>query len=209
MNDAFCLLKNYFYLMNADLKRIVIWSLSIILVVIGIYYTVRIGTKSYSPEDTVEYQQDELHLEVFYNRPYKQDRDIFGALVPYGEVWRTGANEATTFQTNKDLIVDGSLLLAGIYTLWTIPQENSWKVIFNSKLYAWGITLDNKASREQQYDVLVIERPVQRLSNQVEQFTISIVKEHELLFLVFAWDKTSLRVPIKLSQGQISQIVQE
>lgn len=189
--------------MSARLKRLLAWSLSIILVLVGAYYTVKIGTKSYSPEDIVEYRQDEFHLEVFYNRPYKKDREIFGGIVPYGEVWRTGANEATTFETNKDLIVDGSLLPAGIYTLWTIPQEDSWKVIFNSKLYAWGITLDNKASRQQQYDVLVLERPVKHLTKAVEQFTISIDQEHELLFLVFAWDKVSLRVPIRLSQGQI------
>lgn len=192
--------------MSARLKRIITWSLSVILVLVGVYYTVKIGTKSYSPEDTVEYRQDELHLKIFYNRPYKKDRDIFGGLVPYGEVWRTGANEATTFETNKDLIVDGSLLPAGIYTLWTIPQKDSWKVIFNSKLYAWGITLDNEASREAEHDVLVLERPVQHLNPEVEQFTISIAEEHELLFLVLAWDQVSLRVPIRLSQSQSREV---
>jgi hypothetical protein len=69
---------------------------------------------------------------------------IFGGLVPYGEVWRTGANEATTFTTNQDLLVDGSFLAAGKYTLWTIPGPESWKVIFNSKMYPWGIDTDKK-----------------------------------------------------------------
>lgn len=195
--------------MNVRLKRIIAWSLSIILLLVGIYYTVKIGTKSYSPEDTVEYRNENLHLEVFYNRPSKKDRIIFGGLVPYGEVWRTGANEATTFETNKDLIVDGSLLPAGIYTLWTIPQEDSWKIIFNSKLYAWGITLNNEASREAEYDELVLERPVQHLNTEVEQFTISIVEEHELLFLVLAWDQVSLRIPIRLSQPQSRELGQK
>lgn len=169
-----------------------------ILILVGIYYTAKIGTKSYSPEDTVEYQEGEMDLEVFYNRPYKKDREIFGGLVPYGEVWRTGANEATTFETSTDLIVDGSLLPAGIYTLWTIPGEESWKVIFNSKLYAWGITLNNEASREPEYDALVLERPVRRLPTVVEQFTISFEEEHNLVFMVFTWDQISVPIPISL-----------
>ncbi|MDX1719156.1 MAG: DUF2911 domain-containing protein, partial [Salegentibacter mishustinae] len=86
----------------------------------------RYNTKAHSPEDTVSYTEKDLKMEVFYNRPYKKERDIFGNLVPYNEVWRTGANEATTFETNKDIMVDGSLLKAGKYTLWTIPMEKSW-----------------------------------------------------------------------------------
>lgn len=184
--------------MDKRTKRFLSWSLLVILILVGIYYTVKIGTKSYSPEDTVEYKEEGMSLEVFYNRPYKKDRVIFGGLVPYGEVWRTGANEATTFETNTDLIVDGSLLPAGIYTLWTIPGEDSWKIIFNSKLYAWGITLNNEASREAEHDVLVLERPVRTLPEVVEQFTISFVEEHDLVFLVFAWDQVTVRVPMRL-----------
>ncbi|SDL42664.1 Protein of unknown function [Salinimicrobium catena] len=161
------------------------------------YFIFKTNTKSFSPEDTVTFQQDELILEVFYNRPYKKERQIFGGLVPYGEVWRTGANEATTFTTNKDIYVDGSLLPAGKYTLWTIPMEESWKVIFNSEMYPWGITADEKPSRVPQYDVLTVEVPSKRIDEPVEQFTIDFTTAYDFIQMNFVWDRTLVRVPIK------------
>src|SRR6056297_2810384 len=115
--------------MRKTIKRVFLGMIILIVAIMVPYFIFKTNTKSYSPEDTVTYQKDDLTLEVFYNRPYKKDRQIFGGLVPYGEVWRTGANEATTFFTSKDILVDGSLLPAGEYTLWTIPMESSWKVI--------------------------------------------------------------------------------
>lgn len=160
------------------------------------YIIYKNNTKSYSPEDTVEFQSEDLVLEVFYNRPYKKDRQIFGGLVPFDEVWRTGANEATTFFTSKDILVDGSPLPAGIYTLWTIPKEESWKVIFNSEMYPWGITADGLPSRLPEYDVLVVEAPVTKLENPVEQFTIFFEEKQGLVQLNLVWDQTLVRVPI-------------
>lgn len=170
------------------------------VVILAAYYTLNIKTKSYSPEETVTFQKDDLELEVFYNRPYKKNREIFGALVPYNEVWRTGANEATTFRTNKDLLVDGSPLPAGKYTLWTIPGEDSWKVIFNSQMYPWGITLDKVASRLPQYDVLTLEVPVNRLYNSLEQFTIYFQEANEFILMILAWDQTAVQVPMRIAE---------
>ncbi len=161
------------------------------------YIVYKNNTKSFSPEDTVEFSSGELQLEVFYNRPYKKEREIFGGLVPYNEVWRTGANEATTFFTSEDILVDGSLLPAGTYTLWTIPKEDSWKVIFNSEMYPWGITADKLPSRVPQYDVLTIEVPVKKLKNPVEQFTIFFEEKQGLINFHLVWDKTLIRVPLK------------
>ena len=78
-----------------------------------------------SPLDVVLFRNEEKKpvARVLYSRPQMRDREIFGKLVPYGEVWRTGANEATTFTTNKDLQIDGKTLPAGKYTLWTIPEK--------------------------------------------------------------------------------------
>ncbi len=178
-------------------QRILLGVAVFSLVVLLPIYIFKINTKSFSPEDTVIYKKGDLELEVFYNRPYKKDREIFGGLVPYNEVWRTGANEATTFKTNKDLLVDGSLLPAGIYTLWTIPMEESWKVIFNSEMYPWGITLEKIPSRLPEFDVLVVEVPVNRLYNTVEQFTISFNEGHDLIYMILAWDRTAVSVPLK------------
>ncbi|MGB8374048.1 MAG: DUF2911 domain-containing protein [Salegentibacter sp.] len=159
------------------------------------------NTKMHSPEDTVTFKKNALELEVFYNRPYKKDRKIFGDLVPYGKVWRTGANEATTFTTNEDILVDGSLLKAGKYTLWTIPQENSWKVIFNSKMYPWGINFDEEAYRNPKFDVLVLEQKVRPLDENIEQFTISFKEANDLILMRLEWEKTEIDVPIKRKEA--------
>ncbi|TRO63953.1 DUF2911 domain-containing protein [Christiangramia sabulilitoris] len=169
----------------------------IIFLALVIALIFRYTTKAHSPEDTVVYTKEDLEIEVFYNRPYKRDRDIFGKLVPYNEVWRTGANEATTFETNKDLQVDGSLLKAGKYTLWTIPMENSWKIMFNSKMYPWGINMDKQAYRDPRFDELVLERPVQQTGMVYEQFTIAFEASGEFIFMSLAWDDTLINIPIK------------
>lgn len=183
--------------MKKNLKRSLLGAVIFTILVLSAYYVLNIKTKSYSPEDTIAYQQDDLELEVFYNRPYKKNRKIFGGLVPYNEVWRTGANEATTFQTNKDIMIDGSPLPAGKYTLWTIPGEESWKVIFNSEMYPWGITLDKVASRLPEHDVLTVERPVVTLEDPIEQFIIDFEETNDLIMMVLAWDTTAVYVPIK------------
>src|SRR5688500_3852764 len=102
-----------------------------LLIILGFVakFFVKQHDKSFSPEEEVSFKADDLNIQVFYNRPFKKGRDIFGSLVPYSKVWRTGANEATTFQTNKDLLIEGKTLRRGKYTLWTIPGEGSWKII--------------------------------------------------------------------------------
>jgi len=162
------------------------------------FYIMKNQTKSFSPEETITYRHDNLKVNVFYNRPYKKGREIFGGLVPYGEVWRTGANEATTFKVNQDILVDGSLLEAGEYTLWTIPNEDSWKVIFNKKMYAWGIDLSTeKAARDPEYDALIVETPVREKLNSTEQFTIYFDRQQEMRMLFLTWDKTFIALPFK------------
>ncbi|HER40359.1 MAG TPA: DUF2911 domain-containing protein [Salinimicrobium catena] len=183
--------------MKKTLKRSFLGLMILGGVIMVSYFIFKTNTKSFSPEDTVTFQEDDLVLEVFYNRPYKKDRQIFGGLVPYGEVWRTGANEATTFFTNKDILVDGSLLPAGKYTLWTIPMENSWKVIFNSEMYPWGITADERPSRVAEFDVLTVEVPSVRTEETIEQFTIDFTTAYDFIQMNFAWDRTLVRVPIK------------
>ena len=190
--------------MKKTLKRSLIGAAIFSFIILASYYVLNVKTKSYSPEEITVFQEDGLQLEVFYNRPYKKNREIFGALVPYDVVWRTGANEATTFQTNRDILVDGSLLPAGKYTLWTIPGETSWKVMFNSEMYPWGITLDKVASRLPEYDVLTLEVPMHTLPNPVEQFTISFEEENELISMILAWDRTAIYIPIREAEETIT-----
>lgn len=183
--------------MNSALKTFLTITGVLLAAGLVIFLILKYNTKAHSPEDTVSFSRGEVTLEVFYNRPYKKEREIFGGLVPYNEVWRTGANEATTFETNKDILIDGSELETGKYTLWTIPMEDTWKVIFNSNMYPWGINLDEEAYRDPAFDALVLEVPVKKTEESLEQFTISFEEENDLIFLKLAWDKTYVEIPIK------------
>lgn len=175
---------------------IVLAALAVIMI-IG-FQVLKSQTKKHSPEDTVELVQGGAEISVFYNRPSKKGRDIFGGLVPYDEVWRTGANEATTFSTNKDLTIDNQTLPAGEYTLWTIPDEDSWTVIFNKKMYSWGVSFGGVASREPEADVLKTMVSVEPLSEVVETFTIRL--EENPMALTMSWDQTKVSVPIQIKQ---------
>lgn len=153
-------------------------------------------TKKYSPEDTVTYKGGGNEIVVFYNRPFKKERQIFGSLVPYGEVWRTGANEATTFSTEDRINFGGKPLPSGHYTIWTIPGPDTWEVILNNKHYSWGVTTNGIASRDPEADVLKIEVPVELTKSTVDQFTIDFIGGGRSPDLVFSWDDTRVKVPI-------------
>lgn len=184
--------------MNTFLKRILI-LLSLIALGLFLYSTFveNIFAKRLSPKDTVEFKLNDLKLEVFYNRPFKKEREVFGALVPFNQVWRTGANEATTFETNKPLEINGSQLPAGKYTLWTVPKDSTWNVIFNSKQYSWGVNAEMQPMWDPNYDAINVEVPVQKLGNYVEQFTIAFDNSTDHLFLTMAWDDVKVSVPLK------------
>lgn len=185
--------------MNVFLKRLLI---ALFVIAVGLFgYAYFIGdvfSQRLSPKDTVEFKLNDLKLEVFYNRPSKKGREIFGALVPYNEVWRTGANEATTFTTNKNLMVDSTFVPAGEYTLWTIPRDSIWDVIFNTKQYPWGVDEQMRPMREPQYDLLSMEVPAETLKKTVEQFTIAFDNTTDDLELTMVWDKTKIAVPLQV-----------
>lgn len=173
----------------------------IILLVIAAIWFLRQNTKTSSPEADVNYSANGLSVHVFYNRPFKKNRVIFEGegLVPYGKVWRTGANEATIFETNKDLLINGKPLPAGKYTLWVIPNEQTWTVMFNSEYGQWGINFNGEANRASENDVVTVEAPVLVQDKVFEQFTISVEKAGEEQELVFIWDKTLVSVPFTVA----------
>ncbi|MCH2215786.1 MAG: DUF2911 domain-containing protein [Flavobacteriales bacterium] len=174
------------------------WLIIILLLLLGLSFVgFKIAfnqTKKHSPETTVSYKQNGLDVAIIYSRPFKKEREIFGGLVPYGKVWRTGANEATIFRTKTDLMVDGNFLPAGEYTLWTLPNESSWEVIFNRGEYFWGVNSKSEASREADLDVLNIKAKVQKTFKIVEQFTIEIERTPPVLS--FKWDDIVVEIPL-------------
>lgn len=183
------------------MNKVLKWSLIIIggLVIIG-FALMQFGkysTKKHSPEDTIQLSKGGLELEVYYNRPSKKGRDIFGGLLPYGQIWRTGANECTTFETNQDLTIDGKALPKGKYTLWTIPGESSWQVIFNGEMYSWGANFDGSQVKNDASDVLTVTVPVQKLPQVVELFEITLEDTSEGAAMHLAWDDTKVSVPMQ------------
>lgn len=184
--------------MNTFLKRVIFLLLIAAVGILAYSYFNNGFQKRKSPKKTVAFKVDDLKLNVFYNRPSKRERVIFGALVPYNEVWRTGANEATTFETNKALKIGNDSLKAGKYTLWTIPNDTIWNVIFNSKQYPWGVNHNtHKPLREEQFDVINYTTHVEKINTVVEQFTIAFDNSTDHLFLTMAWDNVRIKVPLK------------
>ena len=184
--------------------KILLWIIGS-LIVLSLLFIFVIGpimksqTKKHSPEQHITHNQGDLELKVFYCSPSKKERKIFGELVPYGEVWRTGANEASRFTTNKDLLIDGKTLTKGTYTLWTIPGETTWDVIFSSELYDWGVKItDQKPAREPEYDALVSTVSVSTSLTITESFTISFTDIETATVMTLAWD--NVVVPVILEE---------
>jgi len=151
--------------------------------------------KAFSPEDEAIFTDGNLKVKVFYNRPYKKKREIFGGLVPYRKVWRTGANEATVIETNRSINIEGKKLNPGKYSFWTVPDSTTWKVIFNSQTGQWGINHKGEANRDPVFDVLVVSVHAVKQEREFEQFTISFEKVGEEAEMVLLWDKTVVAVP--------------
>lgn len=182
------------------MKKLILIGVVVVAVIFAIRTVLFINTKSYSPEATAEFKDGETDVKVYYNSPSKKGRVIFGGLVPYGVVWRTGANEATVLETNRDLSIQGKKLAAGQYTLWTIPGEQSWKVIFNSETGQWGIDFNGEANRDPENDVLAVDVPARMQEKEIEKFTISLDKADNELQLILLWDKTVVTVPMVIAQ---------
>lgn len=183
------------------MKKFLVFSAVGAVLIIGLVLTVQYirykHTKSFSPEQEVVFEENGLRLRVLYNRPYKKGREIFGALVPYGKVWRTGANEATVFETNKALTIKGKKLLPGKYSLWTIPDSVTWTVIFNSEYGQWGVNSKMEANRDPALDVLSVPVHAVRQERVFEQFTIQFEKMGEEVEMILLWDQTVVAVPME------------
>jgi hypothetical protein len=135
-------------------------------------------------------------IKVIYGRPKKQDDTVFGQQIPYGEIWRTGANEATEVKFYSDMKFGNKLVKAGTYILHTIPGEKEWTIILNSNTDTWGAFF-----YDQSKDVLRIKVPATK-AKELDIFSIAFKRSFKNTFMVLAWDSTRINIPLE-TQGEI------
>lgn len=133
-------------------------------------------------------------ITINYSSPAVKNREIFGALVPYGEVWRAGANEATVFETDKDIKVEGKTLPAGKYSIYAIPGEKEWTIIFNKQTGQWGVKRGGATSREEAQDALTVKVKPKKSSTLTERLTYDVTDKGFTL----RWENTEVPVSIKM-----------
>jgi hypothetical protein len=169
---------------------------TVFLTLLLLAFTVLVSAqdKSKRPSPPAQAQckfSDGKTLTVDYSSPRAKGRKVFGELVPFGEVWRTGANEATTFVSNANLSVGGKAVPAGSYTIFTIPNANKWTLIINKKTGEWGIPYKYEADELARADMKVSSTP-----SPVENFTIALASMGGGCSLNISWENTQASVDI-------------
>ncbi len=146
-----------------------------------------------SPRQKVEQQFSMSKISIDYGRPGVKGRTIFGNLVPYGQVWRAGANSSTKITFGQSINFGGKIVPAGTYGLFIIPTEKEWKIILNKDFQQWGAyTYDPKQ------DVVDVTVPVKKLADKQEWFEITLDPTDENTGnLVIKWDYTEAEIPLK------------
>lgn len=128
-------------------------------------------------------------IAVDYSSPRMKGRKVFGDLVPYGKVWRTGANEATTFVTGEDLTAGGKNIPAGSYTMFTVPQADKWTLIINKHTGEWGIPYKYESE-----ELARIPMTVTKTAAPVEEFKISFDQSSTGCTMHISWENTEASV---------------
>jgi hypothetical protein len=161
--------------------------------------------KRVSPHETISKVIDGNRVIIVYGRPYTKDpstgqnRKIWGELVPYGEVWRTGADEATLLITQKPIMLGEAAIPAGAYTLWTLPNEDGTaKLIINKRIGQWGI---GPGSYDQEQDLVRVDLKKDALDTPVDQFTMAIAKGPSGGgVLSMMWESTGFSIPFTIQK---------
>ena len=173
--------------------------IGLILLAIVLFFAYSIMNPA-SPLERVTFENDKVTFEVEYSRPFKKDRLIFGnksdgALVPFGEYWRTGANAATNFSINSEITISGIRLMSGKYRLYTVPGEEQWEVFINSEADTFFAITEPDSTK----DLISFTVTPQQLNETVEQFTIDFIPSPpggpSSTGLRLRWDLTEIVIP--------------
>ena len=130
---------------------------------------------------------------IIYSSPRKKGREIFGDLVPYDKIWRTGANEATEITFYNDMRIAGNKIPSGTYTLYTIPGKSEWTIILNKNINVWG-TISNYKKEQ---DLVRIKAPARTAAATIENFSATFQPTKNGTKLLMGWDDTFVEVPFQ------------
>jgi tetratricopeptide (TPR) repeat protein len=151
----------------------------------------QLKTPAASPTTTVKQDFGLSSVELIYSRPGVKGRTIFGGLVPWGNIWRTGANAATRIKFNDDVTIGGKPLKAGEYALYTVPNKDKWEIVINKGSENWG------TDYKQEDDILRVTATPTKLNDKVESFTMQFENvKPSSMDLALLWENTAVRVPI-------------
>lgn len=169
-------------------------KLSLLLAAIFMVSTAAFAQKQMaSPRDSVSGTVAGSTIKINYGSPSVRGRKIWGGLVPYDKIWRTGANQATIFETSKDIKIGGKTLKAGKYSLYTEPGEKEWKVIFNSQTGQWGIKMDGSTTDDASKDVLVAMAKPMKSKTMNERMKFEVNSKG----FVLLWENLAVPVMVK------------
>ncbi len=134
-----------------------------------------------------------LTAKLIYSRPLLNGRTMIGEFLPYGQLWRMGANEASELEFYKDVTVGGKKIKKGEYSIYAIPEVDSWTIIINTENDIWGAYKYDESK-----DVVRVKVPVTTIANSIEAFTVYFNDTKDGCELVAAWDKVMVKLPIQL-----------
>ena len=164
-----------------------------LLIVLGSFITSTMVYAQKSPPATAAGKVGSASISIAYSSPSVKGRKIWGDLVPYGKAWRAGANEATTFLTDKDITVEGKSLKAGKYSVFVVPSENEWEFIFNSETGQWGIKKGGDANFDPAKNAITFKVKPKKSATMAEQLTYKVTEKG----FAFGWENLEAQVAIK------------
>lgn len=147
-----------------------------------------------SPRKSSEYTLNGKRINIEYGSPSIRGREIWGKLVPYNVVWGVGANKATIFRTESDIMINGMLIPAGSYTLFTLPTDTMWYLIFNKRLDLWCKTPYDDEVKSTEFVRIKMRKSI--LSNPVEQLKFDFVQSNPGVIMKIAWERVVVEVTI-------------
>jgi len=175
-------------------KVLLILGVALVVVIAGLFWLNSRG-RTLSPSGSANITDEDLTVTIKYSRPSMRGRVVFGpegsdALLPYGKYWRLGANEPTTIEFNRDVTFGGRSVPKGKYRMYAFPGENSFAVVLNTEISAWGYSEPDYSK-----DLVKIEVPVAKQESLTEQFTIEFTKA-ETVQVEIKWSDVLLTIPI-------------